>query len=350
MNIKKIQWGEHQGKTIWLYSIKNEAIEINLTNYGCTIVSIFVSGSLITQEKANEKNIDEKHFYENGLNRKNVILGYSGLEELLADKYYMGSIVGRFAGRISKSYFEINGTKYHLPANDGKSGNHLHGGPHGFNKMIFEEISQHCVDNEASISFHGTSKDMDQGYPGNLQINFSITLNTDNEITFSYLAKADRLTHINLTHHLYYNLGDDTQPATAQSLLIDADSMVETSTDYIPTGKIVPIPQQADFLTNRRIPGDIDFNECYVLNALNPIAAILSDPASGLTMELTTTCPAIIFYSGQFLDKPFYPKQGICLEAQYFPDAPNHKNFPSTLYNEDKLFKEQTKLYFKKII
>jgi aldose 1-epimerase len=342
MNIKKKQWGEHQGRTIWLYSVKNEAIEINLTNYGCTILSILVAG-------------------------KNVILGYSSIEELLADKFYMGTIVGRYAGRISNSCFEIDGSIFHLPSNDGTSGNHLHGGPQGFNKMVFEEISQQCTDNDASVTFHGISEDMDQGYPGKLMISFSISLNSENEITFSYLAKTNRPTHINLTHHLYYNLCDDAQPATTQSLLIDGDSMVETSDDYIPTGKLLPIPQHADFLIRRKIPDDIDFNECYILNASKEyrnsngngngkenrkekrivIDAILSDPSSGLTMELTTTCPAIIFYSGQFLDKPFYPKQGICLETQYFPDAPNHKNFPSTLYTEDRQFEEQTKLSFK---
>jgi aldose 1-epimerase len=188
---------------------------------------------------------------------------------------------------------------------------------------------------------------MDQGYPGTVEITFSIRVWSDNSVVLSYSASPDRPTHINLTHHLYYNLVGS-GPATGQWLAINSGSILETAGNYIPTGEIVPPPEVYDFSTQRPIPADTDFNECYVLHKRgnDEIAAVLTDRHSGLTMELLTTCPAIIFYSGQFLDVPFYPKQGICLEAQYFPDAPNHLNFPSTLYDQDKSFREQTTLKF----
>jgi aldose 1-epimerase len=368
MKIEKKGWGEDAGDVIWLYSIKSECISIDITNYGCTIVAIRIKG-------------------------KNVILGYSSFEELKADEYYMGSIVGRFAGRISKSSFEIDGNQYVLAANDGASGTHLHGGHVGFNRMVFREISMHSGEKDASITFRGTSEDLDQGYPGRVEITFTITLTADNKIKLDYLVVPDRPTHINLTHHLYYNLCGP-QPGTAQHLAINANSIVEAGEDYIPTGRIVPIPAHANFLISRKIPDEISYNECYVLNQTQGIevAAELSDRSSGgtaatavaggidiiyetgmngvtgmtgvtevtavpgmpdvprLTMELSTTCPGLIFYSGQFLGPPFYPKQGICLEAQYFPDSPNQKDFPSTLYSQDKSFREQTTLHFKNII
>jgi aldose 1-epimerase len=469
MIIEKKRWGDYAGEVIWLYSIKSETIEIDITNYGCTIVAIRVKG-------------------------RNVILGYSGFDELQADKYYMGCLVGRFAGRISKSSFEIDGKKYQLTANDGSSGNHLHGGLNGFNRMLFGRVGMHREQDNASITFHATSDDLDEGYPGSVDITFSINLNAANEITLSYFAKPDRPTHINLTHHLYYNLCLP-RPGTVQHLAINADSIAETGEDYIPTGRIVSTPEHANFLTSRPIPTETDYNECYVLNKREgmeameameameemeameameamkametmkgmeametmkgmeemetmkgmeameamtgmeemekmettegmeamaamagtegmegmegtgdtgettaaSVAAVLSSnyyhvefqagtalaavatvapmakvPAvatvasmgtmasmegvpgqtesAGLTIELSTTCPAIVFYSGQFLDTPFYPKQGICLEAQYIPDSPNHKNFPSTLYDQEKSFKEHTTLHFKNII
>ncbi|MHA4846080.1 aldose epimerase family protein [Flavitalea antarctica] len=429
MEIEKICWGENSNGTAWLYTIKSERIEIDVTNYGCTIVAIRVNG-------------------------RNVILGYSGFAELSADKYYVGCIVGRFAGRISGSSFVIGGDDYRLPANDGTSGNHLHGGVKGFNRMMFREVAVKPGDHAASVAFAGLSEHLDQGYPGNVDITFTLTLTDDNEILLDYLAVPDRPTHINLTHHLYYNLCDP-KPGTAQELTINADLIAETGEDYIPTGRIIAVPEYADFSTSRPISRNINYSEYYVLKerqgadvmkegretaegvkvrvenseamregrenvegekvgeeiaegikeesktleamregresveALKKemesdealrgrrevvellvegsetsrgtevaqstlmVDAILADSSSGgrgLTMELSTTCPAIIFYSGQFLGPPFYPKQGICLETQYLPDSPNQKNFPSTLYTPEKKFREQTRLRFKHII
>ncbi|RYY12112.1 MAG: hypothetical protein EOO04_34095, partial [Chitinophagaceae bacterium] len=289
MNIDKKRWGEFRGSDIWLYTITSESMEISVTNYGCTVVSLRVrlADSKVANVNDRDGTIDEeKRAF------KNILLGYPCFDELAADKYYMGCLVGRFAGRIGRAAFEIAGTRYNLPANDGLSGNHLHGGVEGFNKMIFDELSQDCGPTRASITFHGVSEDMDQGYPGKVEISFTMTLTNDNEITFAYLAKPDRPTHINLTHHLYYNLCDP-QPGTFQNLFIDAGSVLQTGADYIPTGKIVPTPEYADFSQARKIPADINYNECYVLNSRSStqVAATLSNISSGINMELSTSCP-----------------------------------------------------------
>lgn len=327
MKIEKKLWGTFEGKNIWLYTLKNSQIELSISNLGCTVTSIILNGTRVTN--------------------RNIILGYDNLADLVKDKYYMGCMVGRFAGRISNASFEINGTRYNLPANDGTTGNHLHGGQKGFNRLVFREINQQCGSNTAVLSFGGTSRHLDQGYPGNLNITFTIGINNSNEITFSYFAEADAATHINLTHHLYYNLCKK-PPATNQHLQINASSVLESGENYIPTGRFTAVSGNLDFLSSKKIPETTNYNECYVLQRSNKseVAAILSDADSGLAIKLSTTCPAIIFYSGHFLDRPFTAKQGICLEAQSFPDSPNQDDFPSTLYFPGQKFKEYTKLTF----
>jgi aldose 1-epimerase len=325
MSIQKIIWGKTGNSDICLYTIEKGALKLKVCNYGCTVIGLTFHG-------------------------KEVILGYNNAEALLNDKFYMGCLVGRFAGRISGAGFEIDGTLYHLPANDGNTGNHLHGGPEGFNKICFKESAVDSTESSDSISFTAMSTHLDQGYPGNLLITCTITVNEDNEIIFDYDAVPDQATHINLTHHLYYNLGDS-KTALDQELQINAGMLVETGKHYIPSGMFVNLTNDTDFRSAKKIPVTVDYNDCYVLNRSDPggVAALLSDNSSAVQMQLSTSCPSILFYSGQFLDHPFAPKQGICLETQFFPDSPNNKNFPSTLYEEGERFHEYTKLAFKKI-
>ncbi|RYZ52643.1 MAG: galactose mutarotase [Sphingobacteriales bacterium] len=336
MKIEKKQWGRYRGDTVWFYTIRNGQMEVDLTNYGCTILAIRIGG-------------------------RNIICGYTSLSDLLADPYYMGCLVGRFAGRIARAAFTINEVAYQLPANDGATGHHLHGGPNGFNQICFKEASQHWGQDHAIITFQTNIEHLHQGYPGNIDLGVAITLNNRNQLTFNYQAQPDRPTHINLTHHLYYNLcshvvhsmADGTaDPIPQQELTLYADAMLETATDYIPTGRIIPVTAEYDFRVARLIPAATAYNECYVLKQpkKSGMDAVLADPVSGLTMELSTTCPGIIFYTGDFLNAPFSPRQGICLEAQYFPDTPNHKSFPSTLYNQFRNYREQTILQFKNLL
>lgn len=326
MRIEKKLWGFTERGEVHLYSLRNGVMDVSLTNLGCTVTDIVI-------------------------NEKNIILGYTNFNDLLTDKYYMGSIVGRYAGRISNASFDIDGVNYTLAANDGSTGNHLHGGHQGFNTILFREVSTHSAERYAALTLRGISQHMDEGYPGTVDLTFTITLNIDNEIIFSYYARTDQSTHINLTHHLYYNLNGRSQ-VNDQHLFIVSQQIVQTSDLYVPTGRIVEAPEKLDFTSARPIPSDKDFNDCYVVNDTNKLALVaeLTDKDSTLKMQVASTCPGLIFYSGQFLNSPFLPRQGVCLETQYFPDSPNQPAFPSTLYNNNKSFKEYTKLSFQKAI
>ncbi|RYG06023.1 MAG: galactose mutarotase [Chitinophagaceae bacterium] len=327
MKIEKRWWGECNGYGIWLYTITNGRITFSITNYGCTFLSIFIDG-------------------------RNVIVGYKELDDLLADKWYMNGLVGRFAGRIAGALFTIEGQDHRLSANDGNSGNHLHGGEKGFNTICFREKSQSCDSKLALISFYAVSPDLDQGYPGSLYTGCDISLSDHDEIRIVYYANTGKATHINLTHHFYYNLNgieNKTLPGTAQQLAINANSVLEADHQFIPTGRILPLAGDMNFTKPTPIPASRAFNDCYLLEKAGPgnPAAELWDSDHKLCMQLFTSCPGLIFYTGDYLSEPFYPKQGICLEAQYFPDTPNHPGFPSTLYSPSKQYREETLLRFK---
>ena len=326
MIIEKELWGDTEHGEVYLYTLNNGEMAVSFTNYGCTVTDIVIAD-------------------------RNIIPGYSKFEELEQDSYYMGSLVGRYAGRIQNASFNIDGVDYPLTPNDGETGHHLHGGIRGFNRMVFKEVSTESTSNLASVTFHFISQHLDEGYPGRLDLTVTITLNIDNEIIFSYDARVDQPTHINLTHHLYYNL-NGREHVSDQYLRIDAREMLETTGEYIPTGKIIGVPDECDFSFLRKIPYDATFNECYVVNHKNELRMVaeLTDKDSSLKMQVSTTCPGLIFYSGHFLAAPFLPRQGICLETQYYPDSPNHRGFPSTLYDQHTKFHEFTKLSFIKPI
>ncbi len=324
MTIERKNWGNTKDGGICLYTISNGVMSLSMTNYGCTITDIIIAN-------------------------RNIIAGYSTFEELEQDPFYMGSLVGRYAGRIKDACFTLNGAAYKLSPNDGNTGHHLHGGERGFNSMVFKEVSSHSTSTFAALTFSGVSNHLDEGYPGKVDLTVTITLNTDNEIIFSYYARTNQPTHLNLTHHLYYNLNGREKPS-AQSLRINAAQMVETTEDYIPTGRIIEIPEASNFAVRKEIPPDAAFNECYVVNQSKKMRTVaeLTDRNSSLKMEVATTCPGLIFYSGQFLSAPFAPRQAICLETQYYPDSPHHPGFPSTLYDAHSIFNEYTKLSFHK--
>jgi aldose 1-epimerase len=326
MKIEKKVWANTESGEVCLYTLHNGEMEISLTNFGCSVTDIIVGD-------------------------KNIIAGYSNFADLEKDKYYMGCLVGRYAGRIANASIDIDGVSYPLTANDGVTGHHLHGGFKGFNRIVFKEVYSHTAKTFAALTFRGISQHMEEGYPGTVDLTVTITLNVDNEIIFSYYAITDKPTHINLTHHLYYNLNGREQPSD-QQLQIKAEHMLQTSGDYIPTGQIVEIPADLNFSAPRKIPANAAFNECYVVNDTRELQKVaeLSNKDLSLTMQVASTCPGLIFYSGQFLAAPFSPGQAICLETQYYPDSPHHQGFPSTLYDQKKTYKEFTKLSFIKAI
>lgn len=309
------------------YTISNSWMDVAVCTLGCTITSI---------------NIPGKDSVE-----RNVVLCYDDPHEYLDDRFYVGSTVGRVAGRISGSRFRIDDHFYKLISNDGDTGNHLHGGTIGFNKKIFELVSQ----DQHSLTLFYKSPDGEEGYPGEVNLWVTISLSDDNKVTIRYSATTDRKTHINLTNHTYFNFTGSREPATGHQLFINADYYVETDAQYIPTGALLPVHKTFyDFREQRRIDKffsqmNSGYNECFVLND-DSVQAILFEPRSGIRMMINTSLPGLLVYTGDFLTDPFQKNEGVCLETQFFPDSPNQPRFPSTLMCPDQEYVHQTVMAF----
>ena len=319
------------------FTLKNKyGIEAKIISLGATLVSLKVPDK-------NGKFAD-------------VVLGYDNAESYLTDKCYFGCTVGRFANRIAGAKFSIDGKEYKLAAN---SGNHLHGGLIGFNRVLWK--SQTFDDNtDCGAVFEYLSPDGEEGYPGNLKTIVKYTLTDSNELSIGYEATTDKKTIVNLTNHSYFNLaGHNVGDVLSHQVQINADKFTELDAEYIPTGKIGIVKDTVfDFTQMTPIGKNIgktgsgyDLN--YVLNKKNAdelsFAAKVVEPQSGRQMEVFTTEPGVQLYTGNFLDGvagksgAIYQKHGgLCLETQHYPDSPNHPNFPSTVLLPGKTYRQLT--------
>lgn len=316
-----------EGDSIKSYILTDgKGIEAKLINYGAILVSLKVP--------------------DREGNSEDITLGYETLEEYVQDKSYFGGTIGRYANRISKGRFTLDGVQYTLAAND--NGNHLHGGLKGFNKVIWKPEKIESTDS-VGIKFHYLSKDGDEGYPGNLSTTVTYILTENSELKIYFEAETDKDTPVNLTHHSYFNLaGSAKRDILEHELTIVADRYTPVDGRLIPTGEIKSVKDTDMDFTNpmsigeriQNIVGGYDHN--YVLNKEKgklSLAARVYEPESGRVMELYTIEPGIQFYSGNFLDGSITGKGGqtyhkhyaFCLEPQHFPDSPNQPHFPSTI-------------------
>ncbi|HTJ53066.1 MAG TPA: aldose epimerase family protein [Cyclobacteriaceae bacterium] len=326
-------WGEHDGKQIMLFKIENEhGAYIELTNYGATLVSVFVP---------------DKHE-----ELDNVILGYPSLNGYQNDTCYLGSTIGRFANRIANANFMLDGVEYKLDKNDGANSNH--GGKSGFHAKAFD----YTID-EDRITFTLFSKDGEGGYPGNLNLNVEYSWNEQNELSICYTANADKKTVMNFTNHAYFKLFPKRDDIFSHKLTIHSSRILEITKDYIPTGGIVSTGDKS--FKGNKIYDRIDFvgdvakglNIYYIFDkdesGTDHAQCKLKDDSSGRVLEIFTTYPGVQLYTGDFLKseslnnrssfhKPF---DGLCLECQYYPDSPNHKHFPSTAVDVGEVFDEK---------
>ncbi len=280
----------------------------------------------------------------------NVVLNYNTLPEYLADTLYVGAIVGRFANRIAKGMFSMDGKSYSLYRND--RGNHLHGGLNGFNRVLWtvEIIS----DNSIKLSYR--SPDGEEGYPGNLLTEFVYTLTEMNEVRMDIKATTDKATPVNLVQHSYFNLSTH-QNILDHSLTINSLHYLPVNNAMIPTGDICTVENTPfDFITSTTIGSRIadsctqlqygnGYDHCWVLNhpnsGINKVATLM-DVNSGRVLELYTDKPGLHIYTGNFLRGSFQPNSGICLETEYFPDSPNQPNFPITVLRPGEQYKSCT--------
>jgi len=342
MELKREVFGNaRRGEKIFLYTLRNDhGITIKITNYGGIITSIK------TPDKNGEK--------------ANIVLGFKSLEDYLTDSYIencpcFGCITGRYANRIAKGKFSIRATEYTLPINNGK--NCLHGGITGFDKVIWVPKKVEKPD-LVGVELKYRSLHMEEGFPGNLDVTVTYTLNHKNELHIDYKAVTDRETVVNLTNHTYFNLSEHDGDILGHTLFIPAKTKTVNDEELIPTGAIADVAGTPfDFTTPSTIGSRIDaladgFDLNFVLD--NPgkklvKAALLSEESSGRTVEVFTTEPGIQLYTGFYIPKIkgkngeiFNRYSGLALETQHYPDSPNHPEFPTTLLKPGETFKSKT--------
>ena len=298
-----------------------------------------------------------------------IVLGFDQPESYWADPPppFFGAIVGRYGNRIGKGKFTLDGKPYSLATNNGV--NHLHGGNKGFDKVLWTITTKDAPEGSQAI-FSRTSKDGEEGYPGNLQVRVTYTLTEKNELIVDYHATTDKATPVNLTQHSYFNLaGEGSGDILGHQLTIDADRYTPVDDTLIPTGELAPVQGTPfDFRQPTAIGARIDqdnpqlkngkgYDHNWVLTRKGTglqHAARLTDPKSGRTMDVATTEPGLQFYSGNFLDGTIKGKaghvyahrSGLCLETQHFPDSPNKPKFPSTILQPGKAYESRTVFTF----
>lgn len=292
----------------------------------------------------------------------NIVLGYDTIEPYTDRKTnpYFGSLVGRYANRIAKGKFTLEGKQYTLATNNGE--NHLHGGERGFDMRVWKAQPIEDKGDGPALRLTYSSADGEEGYPGKLDTTVIYTLTHDNELKIDYRAKTDKPTIINLTNHAYFNLSGEASGDTILDhvLTLNADRYTPVSEALVPTGELKPVEGTPfDFTEPHAIgeritkvggtPSGYDHN--FVLNGKGmKKAAEVYDPGSGRVMEIRTTQPGIQFYTGNFLDGSMTGKGGkvyvkhyaFCLETQHFPDSPNQKSFPSVVLRPGEEYHEVT--------
>ncbi len=339
--ITKEVWGEFEGEKIYLFSLRNKAgMIVKVSNYGGIINSIQIP-------------------VNNQL--RDVVLGFDKFDDYRATGYlaacpYFGAVIGRYANRIANGQFKIDGKEYKIAQNNGV--NHLHGGIVGFDKKVWA-ASEFETDSECGVELQYLSPDMEEGYPGDLQIVVTFSLNQNNELAIKYKASTNKTTVLNLTHHSYFNLsGNPAQDILQHQLQIIANQYIPVNENVIPTGIFAGVEGTAmDFRTMQTIGSRIEqvnggYDHTYVANNLHGINLIAKvvDPQKMLVMEVLTNQPGVQFYTGNFLNGTITGKNeivyrkhsGFCLETQHFPDSPNQPQFPSTLLKAGQLYDHTT--------
>jgi aldose 1-epimerase len=333
------------GREIFAYTLKNKNnVQLTVINYGGTITSLLVP---------------DKH----GV-LEDVVLGFDSLSGYANNPFY-GSIIGRFGNRIGEGTFTLDGKQYTLAQNN--NGQHLHGGIKGFDKAYWE-IEETPASNGQALKLTYQSKDMEEGYPGNLQVEVIYTLTNENELKIDYKATTDKKTIINLTNHSYFNLtGNVKRDVLDHQVMLYAHQFVPVDKTLIATGELKDVTNTPfDFRSATAIGARINdkdeqlenaqgYDHTWVLGGTDSLklAASVYEPLSGRAMEVFTTEPGVQFYTGNFMKGSLgkgnipYPKRyGFCLETQHFPDSPNKPQFPSVILNPGETYTSETIYHF----
>lgn len=339
---------EYDGKPTALYTLQNEnGMEACITNFGGRIVSLMVPDR-------------DGNFHD-------VVLGFDSIAAYFPENNQtdFSAAIGRYANRINKGRFVINGDTVQLPTNN--FGHCLHGGPTGWQYKVYDAKQP----DDTTVVLTLQSPDGDNGFPGNVTAQVTYKLTADNRLDISYEAVTDKSTVINMTNHAYFNLnGDPSQPITDNTLLVNASTYTPVDSTFMTTGEILPVADTPmDFTTLRVIGERIDetqfeqikngkgYDHNWVLDTKGDdslIAARLQSPSTGIVLEVLTDEPGIQVYSGNFLDGTITGKNGkvynqraaICLETQHYPDSPNKPEWPSVELRPGNIYKSHTVFAF----
>jgi aldose 1-epimerase len=333
-------------KKVSLFVLKSNSMEVLFTNYGARIVGL---------------NVQDKNRV-----KTDVVVGFNNIQSYISTKErYFGATIGRYGNRIKEGKFSLDNKDYQISINNGV--NALHGGKEGFQNVIWDANQK----NKNEIEFSYISKDMEEGFPGELKVKVRFSIKNDNELLIEYSATTNKKTVINLTNHAFFNLnGEGSGTILDHNLYINANAFTPVDSTLIPTGKIEGIKNSPfDFSTLKQIGKDIaedneqlkfgkGYDHNFVLNkseksALNYAAKVVGNK-SGIVMEIYTTEPGLQFYSGNFMKSKNTFKNGaldgfrtaFCLETQHFPDSPNNLNFPSTVLNLGQKYESTSKYIF----
>ncbi len=350
MSIQKNLFGVlADGKEVYAYTLCNEnGMQVKILSYGGAIAQIKVP--------------DKKGCFTD------VVGGYDSLDSYVNADGYQGALIGRVGNRIADGKFTLEGKAYSMFINNGP--NHLHGGEFGFNAKVWDVVELNGV--EPALQLHIVSPDGDEGYPGNLDVTVTYTLNKQNGLSIRYEATTDKTTILNLTNHTYFNLGGYASGKIYDlQLWLDADTYLPTDEVLIPTGELKSVEGTPfDFRTPKAIGKDIASDDRDLILAggydhcinfaggetKEPVKrAEVVDPNSGRVMTVYTNQPCVQFYSGNFLTNGDFPFKGgyrqvpqtfFCLETQHMPDSINHKNFTNCVLRPGEKYDYTTEYRF----
>ena len=323
---------EVEGKQVSLYTLKCGDLTMQVTNFGARVVALWTP--------------DKKG------NMEDIVLGYNNIDNYINNpgERFLGAVVGPYANRIAKGTYTIGEETYNFPQNN--NGQTLHGGLKGLDMVVWDVDS--VTENTLVLSY--LRPDGQDGMPGNLKIVMTYTLTPDNEFRVDYLAQTDKATHVNISHHSFFNLkGEGNGTINDHVLYINASRTTPVDAVLIPTGEIADVTgtpfdfrQPKDIgqdlaVENEQLTNGAGYDHNWVLDRATvnevELAASVYEPASGRYMEVLTDQPALQFYGGNFFDgttngkygRPLAYRESIALETQKYPDTPNHPHFPSTL-------------------
>ncbi len=331
---------KHIDDQIDLISMKNEQLEVVVSNYGCTIIKVIMAD-------------------KNG-HKDDVVLGYDDFTQYQTLDAYLGALVGRVANRIKAGQFSLNGQDYHLAVNNGP--NHLHGGIKGFSYQVFD----YTIKDEHTLKLHYLSKDGEEGYPGDLDLTVTYTLK-DDTLTAHYQATSSADTLINITNHSYFNLSGHKENIYQHTLQIHASQFACVDSDGLTTGELkdvegTPFDFRQPALIGERVEQDDEqlkigkgFDHPFLFDTQSNQVILTHEP-TGRQLIVSTTLPQAQIYTANYLDgrlgkygERYYARDAVCIETQNMPDAIHLEEHPTTLLKKGETYDEITSYQFKVI-